>query len=114
MTTLSADWITRLVEGSATAEARPGLDARIALCEGRTTRHVLEIRDGRIVDAGSEADADVELTLTGAQWLAVAAGELSLARGFMRGDVKPVGATGALAAALEVLEDPRTWSLLRF
>lgn len=112
MTPLSPEWCERLIAASSDAPTRAGLDARVALCLGSTTRRVLEIRDGRIV-AVDEGDAAVELPLTAAQLEAIAAGQLSLARAYMRGDLKPVGSSGAVLVAVEVFEDGRTWQGLR-
>lgn len=108
MEPLDDAWVQALVHGSAGAPARPGLHADVALCVDGAERRVLEIRDGRVVGT-TDDEAQVELPLTGAQLAALVAGELSLARDYMRGDVKPVGSSGALAVAVEVLDDERTW-----
>ena len=101
-------WVARLIAGRASAPPRTGLDARVAVVV-EDERSVLRIDDGRIcVDDGAEVE--VEVPLSAAQALAVAAGELSLAVAYMRGDVKPVGSSGALAVFLEVVEDPATWA----
>jgi putative sterol carrier protein len=114
MTPLSPEWEQRLVAGSGAAPARPGVDARVAVRLGTTVRRVLDIRDGRVVAVGDgDTEADVELPLTADQLSALAAGELSLARAYMRGDLKPVGSSGAVAVAVEVFEDDQTWHELR-
>ena len=105
-------WVGRLMAGRATAPLRAGLDARVAVLV-EDQRSVLRIRGGRVgVDeSGDEAEAEVPLSASQAE--AVATGELSLAVAYMRGDVKPVGSSGALAVFLEVVEDPATWTAWR-
>lgn len=105
-------WVDRLVAGSARTPARPGLAATLALCVGPDEPTVLEIRDGQVVGT-SDGEAQVELPLTAAQVEALADGTLSLARAYMRGDVKPVGSSGAIAVVVEVFEDDGTWLELR-
>lgn len=109
---LSPQWVDALVTGSAEAPARPGVDATIALCLGTSQRRVLAIRDGRVVGE-ADGDAQVEIPLTESQLEALVAGRLSLARAYMRGDIKPVGSSGAILVAAEVFEDDRIWQGLR-
>jgi len=45
--------------------------------------------------------------LKGAQVEALLDGEESLAQAFIRGDIKPVGATGALVGLVELFEDEK-------
>ena len=113
MTAVAPDWVEGLLAGSERVPLRPGLDARVALTvDGART--VLDIRDGRFTPvAGTEGEPAVEVPLTGEQVEAIAAGALSLAVAYMRGDIKPVGSTGALAVLIEVVEDPATWAGLR-
>ena len=108
---LDERWIGRLVEATADLPPRPGLDTRVALVVG-DDRVVLDITDGRVTGA-VDGEARIELPLTPEQLDAVAFGELSLAVAYMRGDVKPVGPSGALAVLLEVVEDPATWTAWR-
>lgn len=108
MEPLDDAWVQALVDGSADAPARPWLHARVGLCVDGGERRVLEILDGRVVGT-TGGEAQVELPLTAAQLAALVAGEGSLARDYMRGDVKPVGSSGALAVAVEVLDDERVW-----
>lgn len=109
----TAGWVEGLLAGSERVPPRAGLDARVALIvDGART--VLDIRDGRfapVADGGAEPA--VEVPLSAEQVDAIAAGELSLAVAYMRGDIKPVGSTGALAVLIEVVEDPATWAGLR-
>lgn len=114
---IDVQWAADLVAASATASPRPGLDARVAVTVGSESPVLLDIRDGRIVDAtaaeAGRTDVDVEVPLSPEVFEAAATGELSLAVAYMRGDVKPVGSTGALAVFLEVVEDPTTWAAWR-
>ena len=102
-------WVARVVEASSGAAARPGLDARVALAiDG--DRAVFDIRDGRITaPAGPDAEPEVEVPLTAEQVAELAAGGVSLAVAYMRGDIKPVGSSGALAVLIEVVDEPATW-----
>lgn len=109
---LPGDWVDRLVTGSARTPARPGLAATVAVCVGSDERVVLEIRNGQVVGT-SDVEAQVELPLTAAQVEALTDGSLSLARAYMRGDVKPVGPSGAIAVVVEVFEADGTWQDLR-
>ena len=62
--------------------------------------------DGANIEVGYEAEeAPVVLPLTTSQFERIVAGEESLAQSFMRGDVKPAGATGPLLAAVDLFED---------
>lgn len=65
----------------------------------------LEIVDGRVVGPGAVGEAGVAVPLTGGQLRAIVEGSLSLAQAFMKGDVKPEGATGPLLALIELFED---------
>jgi hypothetical protein len=109
---LDQGWVERLVAGTTGVPARPGLDATVALTAGTAGRVVFEVRDGRVVGP-SPGPADIEIPVTEEQLAGLEAGEVSLATAYMRGDIKPVGPSGALLVAVEVLEDPRTWSRFR-
>ena len=65
----------------------------------------LEIVDGRVVGAASPLEAPVTVPLTGTQLSAVLDGTVSMAQAFMKGDLKPEGATGPLLALIELFED---------
>lgn len=111
MTAEPAPWVEALVAGSAGGPARAGLDATVALAVGSADPVVLDIGDGRILGP-SGSEAQVVIPLTDEQFESLAAGTWSLATAYMRGDVKPVGSSGALLVAVEVLEDRRSWSTL--
>ena len=106
-----AAWVERLAQASSGSAARPGLDARVAVALAGGPPAVLDIRDGRVAGIADGA-AEVEVPLTAEQVQAFGGGEVSLAVAYMRGDVKPVGSTGALAVFIEVVDDPATWAAL--
>ncbi|MEM8922303.1 MAG: SCP2 sterol-binding domain-containing protein [Actinomycetota bacterium] len=99
---LSDAWIGQLVEASAARTSeRSGV---VELAIGKTKQARFEIADGRVVGP-TEAEAGVRVPVTGKQLTALLDGEESLAQAFMRGDVKPEGATGPLLALVELFED---------
>ena len=65
----------------------------------------LEIVEGRVVGPGPVGEARVAVPLTGQQLRAIVDGSLSMAQAFMKGDIKPDGATGPLLALIELFED---------
>jgi putative sterol carrier protein len=65
----------------------------------------LEIVDGRVVGPVAATETAVAVPLTGPQLQAILDGSMSMAQAFMRGDIKPEGATGALLALIELFED---------
>lgn len=97
-------WIEAAVEAS---DHRSGPSGVVAIAIGKTTPAVLDIVEGRVVGAGAADEAGVTIPLTAAQLEAIVTGAESLAQAFMRGDVKPEGATGPLLAAIELFEDDR-------
>lgn len=104
---LSEAWIDALVEAS--QDRAGGSSGIVAITVGKTKRAVFEIADGKVVGAapagGSELVAEVTIPVTAKQLAAIVDGTESLAQAFMRGDVKPEGATGPLLAAIELFED---------
>jgi alkyl sulfatase BDS1-like metallo-beta-lactamase superfamily hydrolase len=107
-------WLDRLRRAADAGPARAGLDARVALALDGADRAVLDIRDGRVAGVAEPGgEPEVELPLTAEQVDALAAGQVSLAVAYMRGDIKPVGSSGALAVLIEVLDEPDTWAALR-
>lgn len=105
-------WVNGLVEatterslGQDTTPGEPG--GRVEFGQGKKTRVPVEVRDGRfLAPTVTEGEADVMIPVTKAQLDGWISGELRFSTAFMRGDLKPVGATGPLVAALEVLDDP--------
>ncbi len=100
-------FVERLIAATAERDVVPGFDAVVGFTIGKTQQAVVEIESGRVVRGlDRETEAGISLVFTGAkadQWMA---GEFGLAVAYMKGDFKPVGSTGDLAAALEVLDDP--------
>ena len=102
------DFIDELVARSADRPAIPGLSGDVGLGIGSkvdadSVDVTLAIVDGRAVGS-TERPPEVVIGLSKKQvpeWLA---GELVLARAYMMGDLKPVGASGALFAGLELLD----------
>jgi putative sterol carrier protein len=96
-----------LVSGAVTASAArraSGLSGRVAInLDGSEVG--LEIVDGRVVGAVPPAEAAVAVPLSGAQLAAILDGSVSMAQAFMKGDLKPEGATGPLLALIELFED---------
>jgi hypothetical protein len=90
----------------ATAE-RAGLPGRavVALTVDDDPQAVFEIVDGRVSGPADGDDVGVTVPLRSEQLASFVAGDDSLARAYMRGDVKPVGSTGPLLAVVELLED---------
>lgn len=102
---LSDEWIDAAIEAS--RHRASGRSGTVAMTIGKKTVAVLEIADGRVVaSGGSDVErAGVTIPVTGAQLSSLIDGSESLAMAFMRGDVKPAGATGPLLAAVELFED---------
>ncbi len=101
---LSAEWVTSLVEASSQRTMVAGLDGVIELTIGKTTSTTVEIIDGRVVGESDKA-AEVQVPFTKKQLEAWAEGQFGPSVAFMKGDLKPVGATGPLLALLAVLDD---------
>ena len=105
---LSEAWIEALVEAS---RDRTGVGPAgvVALAIGKSKRAVFEIVDGKVATVSSAGDgepaAEVTIPVTAKQLAAIVDGSESLAQAFMRGDVKPEGATGPLLAVIELFED---------
>ncbi|MEM7340661.1 MAG: hypothetical protein AAF467_18540 [Actinomycetota bacterium] len=101
---LSDEWVAALVAASADRQGR-GAGETVAITIGKTKAAAFAITDGQVAGPGDPEDAAVTVPVTAAQLDAIVAGETSLAQDFMRGDVKPVGATGPLLALVELFED---------
>ena len=98
------DLVARLVAATAARRRPSGLTGLVAFGIG-SKPVTLVFEDGQVLGA-TDAEPQAVLALTKKQFEAWATGELSLSVAYMQGDVKPVGSTGALLAALEVLDDP--------
>jgi len=81
-----------------------GMSGVVGLSVGKQAV-ALEIVDGRVVGPASPLEAPVTVPLTGPQLSALVDGSVSMAQAFMKGDLKPEGATGPLLALIELFED---------
>lgn len=99
---LTDEWVEALAEASVDRRGRSGV---VAIAIGKKKLAVLDIIEGRVAVGAAPEAAAVTIPVTGKQLDAILSGEESLAQAFMRGDVKPAGATGALLAAIELFED---------
>lgn len=96
---------------AAMVDASAGLDdlgdaaATVAITIGKKQKVVLDISGGRVVGAGDEDQVAVTVPTTGAQLVALVEGTESVARAYMQGDLKPVGATGAFLPFVELFEN---------
>ena len=98
------DFVPRLVAASAGRDDVSGLTGRVAFGVGAAAV-TLELDQGRVIGLSAGAP-QVVLSLTRQQFESWASGQLSLSVAYMQGEVKPDGSTGALLAALEILDDP--------
>jgi SCP-2 sterol transfer family len=109
---LGAEWLALARELFANVAPAPGVTARVQRvvtgAPGGDVVFTLAFEDGRVVDAalagGSEPDPDAELTITTtyADTLALASGELDLNVAVMQGRAKVAGSMRALLAILPV------------
>jgi len=104
----TAEFVDELVALSVDRPPIPGLSGDVGLGVGSKVDAskvtvVLAIVDGRAVGM-TDRTPEIVVGLSKKQvpeWLA---GDLVLARAYMQGDLKPVGASGPLFAALEFLD----------
>ncbi|MEM9653186.1 MAG: SCP2 sterol-binding domain-containing protein [Actinomycetota bacterium] len=101
---LDEQWIASLIDAS--ADVSGDHSAVVAVAIGKKQQAVLTIESGRVVGAGDEDAVAVTVPVTSEQLQAFADGSESVAQAYMRGDVKPVGSTGALLAFVELFENP--------
>jgi hypothetical protein len=109
---LGAEWLALARELFGDVAPRPGATVRlqrvVAGAPGGAVVFTLAFEDGRLVDAaladGSEPDPDAELTITTTydDTLALASGDLDLSVAVMQGRAKVSGSIGALLAILPV------------
>lgn len=118
VTFLSQEWLDLNQQLAADLPARPGATLRLQIVvSGAPDGEVVysqRIEDGRIRAAtlGPDADAEVVLTQTYADALAIANGDLELDAGIMQGRVKMTGTTGDLMAILPLIQSPEYRALL--
>ncbi len=115
MEALSEEWVEAVVAASAGADAdsigdRSGL---VELTIGKKRRAVLAMVDGRIVGSSDAADDDIDVSIPFSedQLRGYLTGEDSIARAYIRGDVKPVGSTGPWLSFVELVESGSLRSL---
>lgn len=104
----SEDFIAELVAASAQRAPIPGLSGDVGLgigskVDAAKVSVVIAIVDGQVTGP-TERPAEAVLGLSKKQvpeWLS---GDLVLAAEYMKGDLKPTGASGAIFAALELLD----------
>ncbi len=99
----SEEWVAELVEASAERVGVPGVSGIVGLGTGKKPKVVLQFTEGK-VSGLSDAEPEVVIPISAAQLEQWNQGDLKLTVAYMKGDVKPVGSTGALLAALEVLD----------
>jgi hypothetical protein len=113
---LSAEWCAALTAAVADLAPRPSAgDADVDVVAG-SRRVRFSVRAGRLASVAPLADGDepapVEVPMTAEAVGAMVAGELDPAMAYMRGDLKPVGPTGAVLDWLSALADPACRSAL--
>jgi len=104
MELLSDEWVKALVKVSEAAADASDRSATIELAIGKTRQAVLSMVDGRVVGKGRADDVEVSIPFTEEQLHSILTGDESLAQAYIRGDVKPVGSTGAFIAFVELAE----------
>ncbi|MGH1489261.1 MAG: hypothetical protein ACRBK7_07700 [Acidimicrobiales bacterium] len=103
---LDEAWIESLVAASAALDDHGDLSAVVAVTIGKKQKAILSIVDGRVVGPGEEDAVAVTVPTTGAQLATFVDGSESVARAYMQGDLKPVGAIGDFLALVELFEAP--------
>ncbi|MEL6985895.1 MAG: hypothetical protein AAFO29_25925 [Actinomycetota bacterium] len=107
---LDQAWVDALAKASQSIEPAVAASAIVELTIGKTKRAALQITDGRITGSADEAAGEVEpevsIPVTGAQLASFCDGTESMSKAFMRGDLKPVGSTGALLPLFALFDDP--------
>lgn len=102
---LDDGWIEAMVAASAAVSEPGSSSAVVAMAIGKKQKVVLDIVEGRVTGAGADDDAAVTVPTTAAQLADFVNGSESVARAYMQGDLKPVGATGAFLPLVELFED---------
>ncbi len=103
---LDDGWIEAVTAASGAAEPALAGSAVVEFTIGKTERAVLRIVDGRFAGGAGEAEPEVSIPVTAEQLTDFVDGRESMSRAFMRGDLKPVGSTGALLPVLALFDDP--------
>lgn len=115
MDALTEEWVEALVAASAAATddqvgERSGI---IELTIGKNRRAVVAMVEGRVIGpSNAEADdIDVSIPMSDDQLRAYLSGEESIAKAYIRGDVKPVGSSGPWLSFVELVESGALQSL---
>lgn len=105
-TGLDEAWVAAVVRASAAVEATVDRSGVVEFTLGKTKRAVLDVVGGRVTGPSERDEADVSIPVTAAQLTSFEDGTESMSKAFMRGDLKPVGSTGALLPVLALFDDP--------
>ncbi|MEM9565876.1 MAG: SCP2 sterol-binding domain-containing protein [Actinomycetota bacterium] len=106
MATLDEAFAAALTEASASVDPPMTRSAAVEFTIGKTQRLLLDVVDGRIVGAADDdREPDVSIPVTSDQLDGFVAGSESMTQAYMRGDLKPVGSTGALLPVLALFDD---------
>lgn len=115
---LSQDWLDLQHRLGAGLPERPGASARLQIVvtggPSGDVSYGQGIEDGRLVRCALGVDSDAEVTLT-ETWddaVAIASGALDANVAFMQGRVKVVGSMGALMAVMPLTQSPEYRSLV--
>lgn len=114
---LDQAWVDAVVAASDAVEPALATSAVVEFTIGKTKRAALQITDGRVTgpassDTAADGDAEggsepeVSIPVTAAQLASFCDGSESMSKAFMRGDLKPVGSTGALLPLFALFDDP--------
>ena len=101
---LSDEWLAALVAATANRASAGGLGGSVTITVPRK-KLTVRFDDGKVVGAEDD-EVDTVLPFTGQQYDDWLAGLLNLSSAYTKGDLRAVGPTGPLLAALEVLDDP--------
>lgn len=102
--TLDDDWVAEMI--AASSDLTGDRSAVVAVTIGKKQQAVLSIESGRVVGSGDADAVAVTVPVTSDQLASFVDGSESVAKAYMRGDLKPVGSTGALLAFVELFENP--------
>ncbi len=106
MATLDEAFVAALTEASGAVERPMPRSAAVEVTIGKTERAVVDVVDGRVVGSvDDDRQPDVSIPVTAAQLDDFVAGSDSMTQAYMRGDLKPVGSTGALLPMLALFDD---------
>ncbi len=105
---LSDEWVEELVAATAELPETGQEPVAVTLNIGKTRSATLAVANGRVVGPGDAGESAVTIPVTKDQLASFVDGSVSLAEAYMRGDCKPVGATGPLLVFVEMMENLAT------